>query len=739
MKTVFLRAIEADIDEKAMTLKASIHSAERAVSSTRFEVVSTDFAMVPRSPFPYWASEQLLGLFGSLPPLQNEKVAVASGGKTLDDFRWIRATWEVRAADRTGWHGFAKGGSFAQLYSDIHLLLDWRDNAAALKTYLVDYRAQRGWSPNWTAELHGSDHYFRPGLTWPRRTNGLSFRVMPAGCIFGDKGPAIFVRDDNPTTLFAFSVVINSQPFGALVALQLARTELAQSYEVGLIQRTPVPDLSPGDVATLARLGHRAWSLKRQLDTITETSHAFTLPALLPTDGASLSAQADGWNIRVTDTLNALDCIQADIDDRCFALYGISDEDRRSIERGFGAEPDAPTEEDAPDELATMDPGPLVVQLLSWTMGAAFGRFDVRLATGERAMPAEPKPFDSLPACSPGMLTGDDGFPLDEPPKSYPITFPKDGILVDDPGHAFHFTAAVRAVFDVVFDDGDARWHETAELVGARKFKLRRWFARDFFPLHIKTYSKSRRKAPIYWQLATPSASYSAWVYYHRFSRDSLFRVHELADLKLQHEESKLNALIRDAGTEPSRDQRGEISTQETFVTELRAFKAEVDRVVPLWNPDLNDGVIINFAPLWRLVPQHKPWQKEVKKIWEKLVAGDYDWSHLAMHLWPERVVPKCQDDRSLAIAHGLENDFWVEDDGSRWQKRQIAVMKVRALIAERSSSAVKAALDDLLSAPVPSGGTGRRKSNRRKRQTNPRPGRAPRASAGDTPGERDA
>jgi hypothetical protein len=372
-------------------------------------------------------------------------------------------------------------------------------------------------------------------------------------------------------------------------------------------------------------------------------------------------------------------------------------------------------------------------------LGVALGRFDLRLATGQRAMPSEPEPFDPLPVCSPGMLIGDDGLPLDTPPESYPFAFPVDGILVDDPGHACDLTAAVRAVFDVVFDDGDARWHEAAELLGARKYDLRRWFARDFFPLHVKTYSKSRRKAPIYWQLATPLASYSVWVYYHRFTPDTLFRVYELADLKLQHEESKLNTLIKDAGSEPTRDQRAEIDAQETFVTELRTFKAEVDRVVPLWNPDLNDGVILNFAPLWRLVHQHKPWQREVKKVWHKLVAGDYDWAHLAMHLWPERVVPQCQDDRSLAIAHGLEDAFWYEDDGGKWQKRQVAVEKIQDLIAERSSSAVKDALDDLLSAPVPSGGTGRHKSARRKRQTNPRPGRAPRASTGGTPGETDA
>ena len=140
-------------------------------------------------------------------------------------------------------------------------------------------------------------------------------------------------------------------------------------------------------------------------------------------------------------------------------------------------------------------------------------------------------------------------------------------------------------------------------------------------------------------------------------------------------------------------------------------------RIAPLWNPNLNDGVIINFAPLWRLVPQHKAWQKECKKVWDKLVKGDYDWAHLAMHLWPERVVPKCQDDRSLAIAHGLEDDFWVEDKDEKWEKRKPPEGGwgpfVKKLVDERTSPGVKAALESLLEAPTAGGGA---KPKRRQR-----------------------
>src|SRR5439155_9676991 len=89
----------------------------------------------------------------------------------------------------------------------------------------------------------------------------------------------------------------------------------------------------------------------------------------------------------------------------------------------------------------------LAGELASWAVGVAFGRFDVRLTTGARPVPTEPEPFDPLPACSPGMLTGDDGLPLARPPAGYPVAFPEIGVLVDDTGHAQDLAPAVRAVF----------------------------------------------------------------------------------------------------------------------------------------------------------------------------------------------------------------------------------------------------------------------------------------------------
>lgn len=118
------------------------------------------------------------------------------------------------------------------------------------------------------------------------------------------------------------------------------------------------------------------------------------------------------------------------------------------------------------------------------------------------------------------------------------------------------------------------------------------------------------------------------------------------------------------------------------------------------------------MAPLWRLVPHHRFWQRELKTKWDDLVAGKYDWSQVAMHLWPERVVPKCATDRSLAMAHGLEENFWFEDVEGKSQAREKPKKSADALVSERTSSAVKAALKNLLEAPD-AGGTKRSRKSR--------------------------
>ena len=95
-------------------------------------------------------------------------------------------------------------------------------------------------------------------------------------------------------------------------------------------------------------------------------------------------------------------------------------------------------------------------------------------------------------------------------------------------------------------------------------------------------------------------------------------------------------------GAEPGTTvgQLAEIDTQETFVAKLTTFRDEIERIATFGIRTSTMGCH-QLRSLWRLVPQHRAWQKECKECWDSLAAGEYDWANLAMHLWPERVVPK--------------------------------------------------------------------------------------------------
>ena len=462
----------------------------------------------------------------------------------------------------------------------------------------------------------------------------------------------------------ALAAITNSSAFGLLVSLQLARTELAQSYEVGLIQKTPLPEPSAVCQALLAILAHRAWSLKRTLDIRTETSHAFTLPALLLVDGMTLADRAVAWVERVRRAEAELAAIQAEIDTHCFDLYGIAEADRRAITKGFGTssdvdEPNAAEEADSEDDedSTAADAAILAAEMMSWAVGVAYGRFDVRLATGEQALPPEPDPFAPLPVCPAGMLLRAHGLPA--APEDVPVDYPRhlswSGILVDDEGHPEGIVSRTRQALEVIWQEraSDIE-HEACALLGVKS--LRDYFARPghFFANHLKHYSKSRRHAPIYWPLQTPSGSYTLWLYYHRLNDQTLYTcVNDcVEEPKLREVTGHIHVLR--AKTDRNKQEDKELEQLLDFEQELKDFRDELLRVARFWKPNLNDGVQITAAPLWKLF-QHKPWQKILKDTWEKLEKGDYDWAHLAYSIWPDRVRDKCRHDKSLAIAHGLE------------------------------------------------------------------------------------
>jgi hypothetical protein len=286
----------------------------------------------------------------------------------------------------------------------------------------------------------------------------------------------------------------------------------------------------------------------RLRDSSTEISHAFVLPIAL----RRRLRDCDPFAVEAE-----LARIQAEIDAIAFELYRFSEADRRAavgaVEQEEIINGDEDEDDDSEREALSAD------ALLSWAVGVAFGRFDWRLATGERQPAHEPDPFDPLPAKSPGML-----------PDSDAPFHTHSGILVDDPGHRHDLPRLIEDVLATVD-------HPPPEDV---RLSLRR----DFFPHHLKQYSKSRRKAPIYWPLSTVSTGYTIWLYYPALTGQTLYTAaNDFAGPKLE-ETSRLAIALR-TSTSRSRDEERHLEQLQDLEAELRELQYELLCLAPTGSP----------------------------------------------------------------------------------------------------------------------------------------------------------
>lgn len=651
--TRFLRLFNAN--DKAEALSHACYEVRQGESLEQlFEVETDSFPIIPGAPFAYWVSEYVRSTFTHMPTIKSYGIEGAVGAQTSNNFRFLRLWWELEAGNNPAWTPYAKGGKYSKFYGAIDLVVKSNKNFYEIVSYANSaYPYLNG---NARSLMHADiDNFGRPGITWTKSTTSPpSFRLLPIQASYSDTGPTAN-GDVDETVLLAMTTLMNSQPFKYLMTLSLGlAAEGRKHYEIGVVNKNPIPEIDSDNLSLFSRLALNSWSLKRALDTVVENSHAFYLPY-------ALLERMHHFDINGTE--EELANIQRAIDEAAFEIYGFSEADIDACLELSSAALEQTEDDDDEDFIVEQSEG-----LLSWCIGVALGRFDWRLATGEREPPPEPEPFDPLPAKSPGML----------PDGAEPFHH-HAGILVDDEGHQHDLPRLIEQVLETV----DAPVSQD----------IRRWLRKEFFPFHLRQYSKSRRKAPIYWPLSTASGSYTLWIYYPELNSQTLFTaVNDFVEPKLNAVRDDLSAL-RNKGGGRSKQEEKALEKLEDLEQELADLRDTLLDIAPNYCPNQDDGVQITAAPLWSLF-RHKPWQKVLKDTWKQLEKGDYDWAHLALNYWPDRVLRKCHEDRSLSIAHDVEDEFWEEvevsvirrgkDTGEtklEWQPKDLSEAQLQAVI----------------------------------------------------------
>jgi hypothetical protein len=313
---------------------------------------------------------------------------------------------------------------------------------------------------------------------------------------------------------------------------------------------------------------------------------------------------------------------------------------------------DRPEGTPLPEYVEQLDPEP-ATDHLSFALGVALGRFGPVGSVTEGVL--DPATADLSHALPHGILFLDTTFDAEDR---------RDGL-----GHP----AAAPM---------HAAWAKHSSAVGSRR-SLRDWLALDFFKDVHKGMYENR---PIHWPLSSAGKTFVAWVNIHRMNGQTLRVL--LADhlaptlARLDGELTDLRAARDGADKKAARGAERQYDRVLKARSELQEFIAEVeqcaDRGAPptdgkcpareqdsRYAPDLDDGVMINSAALWPLL---EPQWKDPTKWWRELAAAsgrkDYDWSHLAMRYWSDRVDRKCRHDPSLGVAHGC---FWRYHPERAW------------------------------------------------------------------------
>ncbi|CAG0947532.1 hypothetical protein ANRL1_04235 [Anaerolineae bacterium] len=539
--------------------------------------------------------------------------------------------------------------------------------------------------------IRNLDYHMRPGIAYGKRGVYLDAHLLPARQTFTVEGLACFPK--TKTDRLKLLAFLNSAPVDVLLSYYCG-----QHKHVGYVNRLPYSSEWVLDKYLEKDLGEL---LREKLELLCqdETSPFYSILGDWTRKTGSLRSSFSDFCMFI----QKLDekCVELDrrLSDQVarWLEFPVNWHSIQTIEAFLKERPQSNAgsvfEEDELNSIGTY-----CSFVLGQFAGFVFGRWDIRIACDPTLASKLQDPFDPLPVYPPGMLVGTDGLPakpnnivseewLRARPNAitlpdvaklkanhsplttthYPLTIAWDGILVDDAGldgtaaHSADIVRRVREALAVLWGDrAQAIEDEACTILGVSD--LRDYFRKPtgFFADHLKRYSKSRRQAPIYLPLSTTSGRYTVWVYYHRFTKDTLYTiVNQYVEPKIESVDKRVDQLaekIKQASGKSTTDLREQLNDAKEFLSELREFRTELLRVSQLpYKPDLNDGVIITVAPLCKLFRLRK-WATDTAAVWKKLEAGEYDWSHMAYNIWTSRVEKKCETDRSIAIAHGLEH-----------------------------------------------------------------------------------
>jgi hypothetical protein len=674
-RTTFANINRSDSRISALQLLAS--TSEVDMKSIRHQMLRMNyFSCLPANMFAYWMPKSVVRAFKTLPTLSSMAVVTLGLDTRGNEDKLYRNWWELDrsqiAADE--WPVVLVGGNPQHFYRDAYVVVNWRKNAAELSE--IASRATGG-------TFTGRKYYFEPGLTYIF-TGQTTFSVQPLqkNSVFAKAAHAIFLKKKE--MYMAFLGLLNSET----VRLLLKVINPNRFFQTAYVKRLPMVDLSSiaNQLSTLA---------KKSLDLCRHHSQKDECSRLFVADWSALEMLSEtpfeSAVTRAQEVVDELKKYKVEIDEIVREAYQLTTDEVSFLQEWIGVS----TAQSIPGEIGLLQNKQVFAaeSFISYAIGCGFGRWDIRYSTVALKEPPLENEYDRPASSPPGHLQYTSNTTI---PSDYPMSIQWNGVMVDHATSALDIEKSVRQAFNVI-------WPEKAEEVESRACEilgvdsLRDYINQPerFFSSHLKRYTKAKRASPIYWPLSSSKGRFTVWVYYSVSNDQTLYTiVNEYIDHprqgKLKEIQERIKAL-RSCETR-LKEQEAELEYLYNLESEVITFRDDLMRVASFWKPRKDDGVQITAAPLWMFF-QLRKWREILKKTWMELEEGKYDWAHLALSVWPDRVVRKAHKDRSIAIAHDLENVLWHEVEGKKisksgrvttkieWHPRELSEKEIDAIV----------------------------------------------------------
>lgn len=638
-KGIFMDVLNVDADEKDEQLHALITSVNNNEDvKWVYKVDSNEFINLPNSIIGYYFDEIILKYFENLSI--NAKGFSAKEGHHVPAGVYLRVYYEI--VKSANFHHYYNGGGFTLFYTTYCDFTFWNTN-------ILEADLNFGYR---NPHLHNIG-----GIGYGKRGEIIDAHVLKKDFIFSREGQSIPIEDERNSLLVLG--YINSILSQYTINLYTAQHKIS-----GNVNLLPIPDYESKQ-EEIESIVNEIIDIKRKWFSLDETNLEYH----------GLIGQ-----LRITDSLDkAFDRMQATLsidyaryqelvkenDDSWMDLAEIDrDSDFRKSLNDYKAR--RPYEEllsiDKGSNQNILDRKTLAAEILQELVGIVFGRWDMAYASGEAPIPVFGGVFDPLPFMPVVEYKGAVGdfsnvFPqlsnlkigISDSLSRYVPHETTTGIISAGNSHN-NLTDQIRDAMIYLWGDNAADIEaEMTKLLGVDS--LRDWFdsPNGFFDYHLMRYTKSRRKAPIYWPLSTESGEIFCWIYYPTLNADTLKRVTLMIDEELDRLREQLNHANAGNDTVSANRLNQKIDERVNMKTELQAIIA-----LP-YVPNHDDGVPVTAAPLRNLFSNRK-WRTECEENWRKLSSGEYDWSHLAYSIRPAEVRTKAKKDWCLAMTHGLED-----------------------------------------------------------------------------------